>query len=51
MGFPRQEYWSDLPFPSPGDHPHPGIEPESSALQANSLDSLHPEPPGKELHG
>ena len=32
MGFPRQEYWSELPFPSPGDLPDPGIEPESSAL-------------------
>jgi len=29
MGFPRQEYWSELPFPSPGDVPKPGIEPES----------------------
>ena len=29
MGFSRQEYWSGLPFPSPGDLPHPGIEPES----------------------
>ena len=29
MGFPRQEYWSGLPFPSPGDHPYPGIEPKS----------------------
>ena len=29
MGFPRQEYWSGLPFPSPGDLPHPGIEPVS----------------------
>ena len=28
MGFPRQEYWSGLPFPPPGDLPHPGIEPE-----------------------
>ena len=27
MGFSRQEYWSGLPFPSPGDHPDPGIEP------------------------
>ena len=27
MGFPRQEYWSGLPFPSPGEPPHPGIEP------------------------
>ena len=29
MGFPRQEYWSGLPFPPPGDLPHPGIEPVS----------------------
>ena len=32
MGFPRQEHWSGLPFPSPGDLPDPGIEPVSSAL-------------------
>ena len=32
MGFPRQEYWSDKPFPSPGDLLDPGIEPRSSAL-------------------
>ena len=32
MGFPRQEYWSRLPFPSPGDPPNPGIEPASPAL-------------------
>ena len=44
MGFPRQEYWSGWPFPSPGDHPDPGIEPWSPALQAVSLPS---EPPGK----
>ena len=37
MGFPRQEYWSGLPFPSAGDLPHPGIEPRSTALQADSL--------------
>ena len=37
MGFPRQEYWSGLPFPSPGDLPDPGIEPGSPALQADSL--------------
>ena len=37
MGFPRQEYWSGLPFPSLGDLPHPGIEPGSPALQADSL--------------
>ena len=32
MGFSRQEYWSGLPFPSPGNLPHPGIEPRSPAL-------------------
>ena len=37
MGFPRQEYWSGLPFPAPGDLLNPGIEPMSPALQANSL--------------
>ena len=36
MGLSRQEYWSGLPFPSPGDLPDPGIEPMSSALQADS---------------
>ena len=44
MGFPRQEYWSGLPVPSPGGLPDPGIEPWSPALQADSLLS---EPPGK----
>ena len=44
MGFPRQEYWSGLPFPSPGYFPTPGIKPGSPALQAYSLP---PEPPGK----
>ena len=37
MGFFRQESWSALPFPSPGDFPHPGVEPVSPALQADSL--------------
>ena len=37
MGFSRQEYWSGLPFPSPGDLPYPGIEPKSPALQADNL--------------
>ena len=37
LGFPRQEYWSGLPFPSPGGLPNPGIEPESPALQADFL--------------
>ena len=36
MGFSRQEYWSGLPFPSPGDLPDPGIEPGSPALQADA---------------
>ena len=44
MGLSRQEYWSGLPFPSPGDLPIPGIEPGSPALQADTLPS---EPPGK----
>ena len=42
MGFSRQECWSGLPFPSPGDLPDPGIEPGSPALQADALPS---EPP------
>ena len=42
MGFSRQEYWSGLPFPSPGDLPNPGIEPGSPALQADSLPSESP---------
>ena len=37
MGFSRQEYWSGLPFPPPGDPPNPGMEPASSALQVESL--------------
>ena len=37
MGFSRQGYWSGLPLPSPGDLPHPGTEPQSPALQADSL--------------
>ena len=44
MGFSMQEYWSGLPFPSPGDLPDPGIEPRSPAFQADALTS---EPPGK----
>ena len=46
MGFSRQEYWSGLTFPSPGDLPDPGIEPTSPALQADTLTS---EPPGKPM--
>ena len=44
--FFREEYWSGLPFPSPGDIPEPGIQPRSPALQADSLPS---EPPGKPM--
>ena len=41
MGFPRQEYWSRLPFVSPGDLPNPGVEPRSLALQADALPLNH----------
>ena len=44
MKFSRQEHWSGLPFPSPGDLPDPGIELRSPALPE---DSLQAEPPGK----
>ena len=44
MGFSRQEYWSGLPFISPGDLSNPGIKPRSPELQA---DSLSTKPPGK----
>ena len=46
MGYSRQEYWSVLPFPSPGDLPDPGTESRSPTLQADALLS---EPPGKPL--
>ena len=46
MGFSRQEYWSGLPFPSPGDLSNPRIEPGSPALQADTLCS---EPPGNKV--
>ena len=50
MGFSRQEYWSGLPFPSPGDLPDPGIKPRFPALQANTLPSELPgKPQGKSL--
>ena len=42
MGFSSQEYWSGLPFPSPGDLPDPGIEPGSPTLQADTLPSEAP---------
>ena len=41
MGFPRQEYWSGLPFPSPGALPDPGIEPVSLIVQVDSLPLSH----------
>ena len=47
MEFSRQEYWSGLPFPSPGHLPDPGMEPRSSTLQAAALTSA---PPGKPLN-
>ena len=47
MEFSRQEYWSGLSFPSPGDLPDPGIEPGSPTLQADTLTS---EPPGKLMY-
>ena len=47
MGFSRQEYWSGLPFPSPGDLPDPGIKPWSPAFQADTLTS---EPPEKSFY-
>ena len=48
MGFSRQEYWSGLPFPSPGDLPNPGITLGSPALEADTLTS---EPLGKPQKG
>ena len=44
MEFSRQEYWSGLPFPPPGDLPHPGIEPTSPVSPALQTDSLPTEP-------
>jgi len=44
MGFPRQEYWSGLSFPPPGDLPDPGIEHMSPALEGGFFTT---EPPGK----
>ena len=47
MGFPRQEYWSGLPFSSPGNLPDPEIEPESSVSLALADGFFTTEPPGK----
>ena len=50
MEFSRQEYWSGLPCPSPGDLPDPGIEPGSPALQADSLPTESPGTPKRLLN-
>ena len=47
MGFPRQEYWIRLPFPSPGDFPDPGIKAMSSVSPALVGGFFYTEPPGK----
>ena len=47
IGFPGQEDWSELPFPSPGDLPNPGIEPASPALAGGFFTT---EPPGEPVH-
>ena len=47
IGFSRQEYWSELPFPSPGDRPDPGTKLESAALAGGSSTA---EPPGRPIH-
>ena len=51
MGFPRQEYWSELPFPSSGDLPDPGIEAASPALAGDGFFTIEPlgKPPSE--HG
>ena len=49
VGFHRQEYWSALPFPPPGDLPNPGMEPKSPAWQAVSLPSESPGKPSPAL--
>ena len=49
--FPRQEYWSGLPFSSPGDLPDPGIQPESPPLQVDSLPSKLPGKPTYQCRG
>ena len=51
LGFSRQEYWRGLPFPSPGDLPHPEVEPMSPVLQADSLPSEPPEKPKNTVVG
>ena len=51
MGFSRQENWSGLPFPSPGDLPDPGIEPRFPTLQVDALPSDPPGEPGEKVKG
>ena len=50
MGFPRQEHWSGLPLPPPGDFPNPSFEPTSPALQVDSLPLSHQKSPVILLH-
>jgi len=50
MGFPRQEYWSGLPFPSAGDLPYPGIEPTSPALAGRFFTTEPPEKPFRDVY-
>ena len=47
MGFPRQEYWGGLPFPSPGERPDPGVQPTPPAPPALADRFFTTEPPGK----
>ena len=47
MGFPRQEYWSGLPFPSPGDVSNLGVKPIDSGLLHSQVDSLPLSPQGR----
>ena len=49
MGFSRQEYWTGLPFLSPGDLPNPGIDPGSRSVPALQADFFTAEPPRKPL--
>ena len=50
MGFPRQEYWSGLPFPSPGDLPHPGIKHESLVPSSLAAGFFTTKPRGKPIY-
>ena len=51
MGFPRHEYWSGLPFPPPGDLPHPGIKPTSPALTSRVFTTESPGKPNCLIRG